>query len=328
MIAFVTGATGFIGSHIADVLFSHGFQVRCGFREHSNIQWLRDKPFDLVKYSLFDSNSLSQALKDVDYIIHCGGTIMANKPEDFFRVNRDGTINLLKSALEHSPNLKRFVFISSQSVGGPAKSLSLPVNESNTPSPLTTYAKSKKEAEDSVLEYGKFFPVTILRPSAVVGPRDTAIFTLFKSIKKRIVVLIGMKPKYLNLIHASDLAEATFSAAVSENTIGKIYYVADEKPVSWNEIMTLAKKELNRNFTFNIRFPHFFVLSAAFTFEQIRKIAGKPHPFNLDKGRDFIQKYWVCSVENAKKDFNFSTKFSPEEAVLDTIRWYVNNEWL
>ncbi|MCL5991850.1 MAG: NAD(P)-dependent oxidoreductase, partial [Bacteroidetes bacterium] len=70
------------------------------------------------------------------------------------------------------------------------------------------------------------------------------------------------------------------------------------------------------------------VLGAAYSFEQFRRIIGKPHPFNLDKGRDFIQKYWTCSVDCAKKDFNFSPKFSPEEAVLDTIRWYVNNKWL
>jgi dihydroflavonol-4-reductase len=328
MLAFLTGATGFIGSHIADVLLSHGFQVRCGYREHSNIQWLKDKPFDLVKYSLFDTQSLSEAVKDVDYIIHCGGIISANKPDDFFRINTQGTINLLKAVKESSPNIKRFIYISSQTIAGPAKSLSEPVTEFDEPHPHTTYARSKKEAEDSVLEFGKYFPVTILRPSAVIGPRDPAIFTIFKSVKNRIVILIGMKPKYLNIIHAIDLAEATYNAAISDNTIGKIYYIAAEKPLSWNEIMTLSKKELNRNITLNIRFPHFFVLSAAYSFELFRKIIRKPHPFNLEKGWDFIQKYWVCSVEEAKKDFNFSTKFSSEEAVLDTIRWYVNNKWL
>ncbi|MCL5992469.1 MAG: NAD(P)-dependent oxidoreductase, partial [Bacteroidetes bacterium] len=300
MIAFITGATGFIGSHITDVLLSHGFRVRCGFREHSNLQWLKDKPVELVKYSLFDEKSLSDALKEVDYIIHCGGTIMAKKPSVFFHVNRDGTINLLKSALEQTPNLKRFVYISSQTVGGPAKALTEPISEFDQPNPVTNYAKSKKEAEDHVLEYGKYFPVTILRPSAVVGPRDPAIFTIFKSIKNRIVILIGMKKKYLNIIHAVDLAEATYNAAISDNTIGKIYYIADEMPVSWNEIMSIGKRELNRNFTLNIHFPHFFVLGAAYSFEQFRRIIGKPHPFNLDKGRDFIQKYWTCSVDCAR----------------------------
>lgn len=328
MVAFITGATGFIGSHIADIWLSHGFQVRCGYRKSSNLQWLKDKPVELVEYSLFDNKSLSEAVKNVDYVIHCGGTIMVKKPEDFYHVNRDGTIMLLKSILENSPNLKRFIYISSQTVGGPAKSLTEPVNEDSQSNPITTYAKSKNEAENSVLEYGKYFPVTILRPSAVVGPRDTAILTIFNSLKNRIVILIGFKQKYLNLIHALDLAEATFNAAISNNTKGEIYYLAHEKPVSWNEIMILGKKELNKNFTLNIHFPHFFVLSAAFLFENFRRIIGKPHPFNLEKGRDFIQKYWVCSSEKAKKDFNFSPKFSPDKAVLDTIRWYVNNKWL
>ncbi|TAL70646.1 MAG: NAD(P)-dependent oxidoreductase [Bacteroidetes bacterium] len=328
MRVFVTGATGFIGSHISDVFHKNGIIVRCGIREKSNLQWLKDKPFELVKYSLDDLKSLSNALEDVDYVIHCGGTISANKQEDFFHINTQGTIKLLEAAKEYSNQIKRFIYISSQTAAGPARALAEPVKEADETKPITTYAKSKRKAEEAVLKYGMHFPVTILRPSAVVGPRDYAIFPIFKSIKNRLAILIGFKPKYLNLIHSSDLAEATYLASMNENTIGKIYFIAAEKPVTWNEVMKILKNELNIRFTINIKFPHFVVLSAAYTFQQFRRLIGNPHPFNLDKGRDFIQKYWICSIDNAKKDFGFSPKLDAREAVIDTLKWYIENKWM
>ena len=328
MRVFITGATGFIGSHIADYFHKNGFIVRCGIREKSNLQWLQDKPYEQVKYSLYDHNSLIEALMDVDYIIHCGGTISALKPEDFFKINTEGTINLLNATKENSTTIKRFIYISSQTAAGPAKSLEEPMKESDEPNPITTYAKSKRKAEESVLEYGIYFPVTILRPSAVVGPRDYAIFPIFKSIKNRLAILIGFNPKYLNLIHSYDLAEATYLACISMNTIGKIYFIASEKPVSWNEVMDILKKELNRKFIIKFRFPHFFVLSAAYCFQQFRKLIRRPHPFNLDKGKDFIQKYWICSIDSAKRDFGFNPKLSAREAVVNTLKWYSENKWM
>ncbi|MBI5323934.1 MAG: NAD(P)-dependent oxidoreductase, partial [Ignavibacteriae bacterium] len=247
---------------------------------------------------------------------------------DFFRINTQGTINLLSAAKNNKEKIKRFIYISSQTVAGPAINYNEPSRESDEPKPITTYARSKRQAELAVLDYSKFFPVTILRPSAVVGPRDYAIFPIFKSIKNRIAILIGMKPKYLNLLHVFDLAEAVYMSSISENTINKIYFIASEKPVSWNEVMSILKKELNIKFILNIRFPHFFVLSAAYVFQQFRKIIRKPHPFNLDKGRDFIQKYWTCSIENAKKDFGFSPRYDARQAVIDTLKWYIENKWM
>ncbi len=328
MRALVTGATGFIGSHIADTLYRRGFDVRCTYRSSSNLRWLKDKPYELIETTLFDFESLSEAVKNVDYIFHSGGQIAARNYDEYLKANRDGSLNLFKAAIANAPALKRFVYISSQTVAGPSQSLSQPYKESDLCHPITVYAKSKREAEIELLKLQKELPLTIIRPSAVIGPRDTAILPLFNLGSKGILVLIGMGKKFLNLIHVKDLAESTVDAALSSNTTGNIYFIASEQPYSWNEIMDCIKKISKRKFSLKVKLPHFFVLSAAGAFQLYCKIINKVHPFNLDKGRDFIQKYWTCSVVQAKKDFGFCQKMSLEESLADTVNWYKENKWI
>ncbi len=327
MKALVTGATGFIGSHVADKLLARGYEVRCIVRKSSNLRWLKDKPIELVEASLSDKESLKRAVEGVDIVFHVAGLTFAKNYEQFLKGNRDGTRNLIEAVYEIAPHIKRFLHVSSQTVAGPSSSLENPTTEDMEPKPLTSYGKSKKAAEDEVLKFKGKLPITIVRAPAVYGPRDTAIFDIFKIGKLGLGTMIGFDKKYVSLIHSEDLSRGMIEAAESDNTIGKTYFVSSEEFYTWDRVLPLIGKAFGKK-VLKIKIPHSVVLTLAGISGFFGKLSKNPPVFNYEKGIDFIQKYWTCSVENAKKDFGYKQKMSLEDGIENTAKWYQENKWL
>jgi len=328
MKVLVTGATGFIGSYVAEKLLAKGYKVRCIIRPTSDLRWIKEKNYELIKGSLFDINSLEEATKDVDYIYHIAGNTSAKKLNEYIDGNCNGTINLINAAIKNAPNLKRFVYISSQTACGPALSLDAPSTEDSPLNPITDYGKSKKLAEDAIKSFIDKIPFTIIRPPAVYGPRDTEIFSMFKMINMRLCAYIGFNKKMLSLVHIDDLCDGMINAAEVNTTLGKTYFITSEEFYDWKHIYRLMKKELNKNITLNIYLPHFLVLAVAGLSGFLGSFAKKPPVFNYQKGIDFIQQYWICSPKSATKDFGYRQKVSLEQGIKDTINWYKDMKWL
>jgi len=324
----VTGATGFIGSHVADKLLAKGYYVRCIARKTSNLRWLDGKNFEIVEASLDNPESLIKAVEGVDYVYHVAGLTFARNYEEFLKGNRDATANLISVVEKHAPNIKRFLFVSSQTVAGPAKSLYEPVDETTPRNPITSYGRSKKEAEDVVLSYKDKIPFTIVRAPAVYGPRDTAIYDIFRTVKMGLGTMVGFRDKYISLIHSEDLSRGIIEAAESEKTKDEIYFVSSEEFYTWKQLINIIAEKMNKKFVLKIRLPHFIVLTVAAISEFLGKFSDKPPVFNYEKGIDFIQDYWICSTEKAKRDFGYRQMMSIEDGMQNTIEWYKQNKWL
>jgi len=324
----VTGATGFIGSHVADKLLAKGYDVRCIARKTSNLRWLDGKNFEIVEASLDNPESLIKAVEGVDYVYHVAGLTFARNYEEFLKGNRDATANLISVVEKHAPNIKRFLFVSSQTVVGPAKSLYEPVDETTPRNPITSYGRSKKEAEDVVLSYKDKIPFTIVRAPAVYGPRDTAIYDIFRTVKMGLGTMVGFRDKYISLIHSEDLSRGIIEAAESEKTKDEIYFVSSEEFYTWKQLINIIAEKMNKKFVLKIRLPHFIVLTVAAISEFLGKFSDKPPVFNYEKGIDFIQDYWICSTEKAKRDFGYRQMMSIEDGMQNTIEWYKQNKWL
>ena len=324
----VTGATGFIGSHVAEKLLQKGYDVRCIIRKTSNLRWLEGKKFDLIEASLADKKELERATVDVDYIYHIAGNTSAKNLAEYMQGNCQGTINLIEAALSNAPNLKRFLYVSSQTAAGPAASLTQPITENMPMQPITDYGRSKKAAEEAVNSYSSRLPFTIVRPPAVYGQRDTEIFSIFKMIQMGLIAYMGFDKKSLSIVHSEDLSNGIIEAAESQNTIGKTYFVSSDEFYDWKDIYQLMKKHLGKNFTVNIHLPHFLVLGAGAISGLLGKFSAKPPVFNYQKGIDFIQQFWICSTENAAKDFGYKQKISLEQGIEETIKWYKEMKWL
>lgn len=328
MKVLVTGATGFIGSQVAEKLLDAGYNVNCLIRKTSNLRWLQNKNFNLVKGSLSNITSLEDAVSDVDFIYHVAGNTSARNLDGYMQGNCKGTINLIEAALKKAPNLQRFLYVSSLTANGPAISLNEPTTEDMPMLPITNYGRSKKAAEEALEKYKMKLPITIVSPPAVYGPRDTEILSIFKIIKMGIAPYIGFDKKYVSFVHSDDLARGIIEAAESRKTIGKKYFISSDEFYTWKQIYEIIKYMLGKKIVLPINLPHFIVLAAGAISEFFGKFATTPPVFNYEKGIDFIQKYWICSTESAHKDFNYSQKMPIEDGIKNTIKWYKKMNWL
>lgn len=328
MKALVTGATGFIGSHVADKLIERGFDLKCIMRKSSKNKWLNSDKAEFIAIDYDDKKSLIEAIQDVDYVFHIAGLNFANKKGEYQLVNTLGTKRIIEAAYESGQDLKRFVYVSSQTATGPSQSLDNPVNEDTERNPITAYGLSKKLAEDEVMSYRGKVPFTILKPPAVLGPRDTAVYGLFKMMYIGFAGHIGLKKKYVSLIHSEDLSRGIVEAALSDNTIDKTYFLANDEFVDWDYISEVFKVQMNKSFYLKLKVPDPIVLTVGAISGFIFELFGGQAKFNYDKAIDFTRTYWTCSSERAKRDFGFEQKVPFDIGVRETFLWYKQNKWL
>ncbi len=325
-IAVVTGGTGFVGSHLVDLLLKKNFTVKCIVRKTSNLRWLKNKNVEIYDSGLFDKERLKEILKDADYLYHIAGVVKAKNKDGYFKGNVETTRNLLEVLSEVNPNIKRVIIMSSLTACGPAKK-NRPCKEEDEPHPITTYGRSKLAQENLAKEFMSKLPITITRAPAVYGERDTEIYLVFKTYKAGLMTLIGFDKKEISLIHVVDLVRGIYMASLSDTAEGQIYFISSEKFYDWDSVGNIIGDVLNKK-AVKIRLPHFSVYGIAAIAQFFAMFSSKPATFNLEKAKDFVQKYWTCDTSKAKRDFGFQSEISIEEGIKRTIEWYKKEKWL
>ncbi|RMF35148.1 MAG: NAD-dependent epimerase/dehydratase family protein [Chlorobiota bacterium] len=328
MIVALTGASGFVGSHIADELCRRGHTVRCLLRHSSDDRWLRDKPYELRRCSFDDVRTIAEALGNATAVIHTAGVIAARSMEEFMEGNRGVTERMLAATGNVAASgFQRFVHISSLAVCGPSPSLDQPMTEDSPLRPITPYGVSKKAAEEAVRAWGERLPITIIRPPAVYGERDQATLPFFQAIRRGVIPLIGFSSKWISLIHIRDLARGIVDALESNATVGKTYFISSEDFYTWKQIGTTAAAVMGSK-AIPVVIPHALVLAIAALSGWIGHLQGKAPVLDYHKGRDIIQRYWICSSERARTDFGYRQELSLERGIAETIEWYTEHGWL
>lgn len=328
MKAFITGATGFIGSHVAEKLVARNIEVRCLARKTSDLKWLKGLPVELVEGSLSSADSLLKAVEGCDIVYHIAGLTAARSEEEFLRGNRDGTRNLVDAVLKAAPGIQRFVHVSSLAAVGPATALSAPADEKTPLHPITAYGRSKAAAEEVVMSVRDRLPITIVRPPAVYGERDSAILTFFQSVAKGLVPLIGFSEKHVSLVHSDDLSRGIVEAGLSANTVGKSYFVSSDEYYTWTQIGKVTAEVMGLRSPLTIKLPHALVMGIAGISGFFGRFSAKPPVLDYEKGLDIIQDYWVCSTEAAHRDFGYRQQVSLRDGIRRTVEWYKQQGWL
>ena len=324
----MTGATGFVGSHVVDVLLERGYDVSYIARSTSKMRWLEGKPAKRVEGSLFDVQSLRTAVSDTDVVIHVAGQTAGKNEADFLRGNLGATQNLIDAIRAYKPDLKRFLHTSSLAVGGPSPSIEHAVTENLPWNPITAYGRTKAAAEKAVIEIMSEVPCTIVRPPTVYGQRDEATLTFFQIINKGLAPLIGLTDKTISFVHVRDVARGIVDAAFHEATIGQTYYISSDEYYDWPQISTLTAAILGRRKLRTLRIPHSLVLGIAGAVGFFGKLASKPPVLDYEKGIDIIQDNWICSCEKARRDFGYRQEISLTQGLTETISWYREQGWL
>lgn len=325
-IAVVTGANGFVGSHLVDLLLEKNFIVRCVVRESSNLQWLEGKNLEIHTCGLFDKDGLEKAFKDVNYVYHVAGVVKSKTAEGYFNGNVETTRNLLEVALNHKDTLRKFLVVSSQTVSGPSLDGN-PVNETMECNPITTYGRSKLEEEKLAITYFDKLPITICRAPAVYGERDTEIFIYFQTFSKGLTTTIGFDKKKLSLIHVKDLVDGFYLAATSDKSTGQIYFISSEDYYTWEQINSITSAVVGKK-PIIIKVPHFFVYGIASVAQFFAMFSKNPATLNIEKAKDITQQYWLCDTSKAVEDLGYKQNISIEAGIERTINWYKEKEWI
>lgn len=323
----ITGATGFIGSHLVDGLLEKGDKVRVLARSSNPSQWLKGKEIEIVKGDYGDIESLKKAVKEVDYIYHVAGVTKALDEKTYVQGNVTATENLLKATVEANPTLQRFLHVSSGAAAGPSPSAEKPIDETAPPKPVTLYGRTKLQAEEVCKRYFEKLPITIVRPSIIYGERDKDLLEHFKTVKSGIIPIFGIAKKKYDYLYVKDLIDGMTAAAETEKTRGEIYFLSG-KAHSWEEVGEVAKKALGKSFAVKLILPDWLSATVAAIVEDVNKAQGKISILNRDRARDGKERYWTFSTEKAKRDFNFVQKTSLEEGFQRTVNWYRQNNWI
>lgn len=325
-IAVVTGGTGFVGSHLVDLLIYKGYEVRCITRKSSDLKWLKNKDVKIFDCGLYNKEALKEVIREADYVYHVAGVVKSKTKEGYFRGNVDTTRTLIEATLESNSNLKRFLVVSSQTVTGPSLD-GKPVNEETECRPITTYGKSKWEEEKLVLSFKDKLPITICRAPAVYGERDTEIFIYFKTFSKGLTTTVGFNEKKLSLIHVLDLVNGFYLAATNEKSKGQIYFISSEEFYTWPQINNITSTIIGKK-PIVIKVPHFLVYSIAAVAQFAAMFSSKPATLNIEKAKDITQQFWICDTSKAINELGYHQNISIEEGIRRTIEWYKKMNWI
>ncbi len=323
---FITGATGFIGSWVTQFLTEQGNRVTCLVRKTSNLRWIKDLPIEVLEGSLFNPESFKEGLQTADYVLHIAGVTKALSIQDYYRGNVEATRNLLDTIKVVNPGIKKFVHISSQAAVGPSPH-NRALTETSPPHPISDYGRSKLESESLVFQYKEVFPVTVLRPPTVYGPRDTDVFEVFKHINRGINLQIGKTDQVVSIIHVFDLARGIILAADHPDSAGKIYFICNDEPVAWSQV-TAQIAEIMQKKPITIPIPYPIAYGVGVLMELQARILKKATILNRQKIEEVAAGFWVISNQKIKSEMNFEPQVCLSEGLKETWQWYRNVGWL
>lgn len=329
MRVLVTGVSGFVGSTLCEELNRRGHSVSALMRSTSSRGNLALAKFEPVIGDLRSPDSLCEAVRGAEVIFHVAGVVMARDREGFFAANAEGTRNLVEAVRKENPGLRRFVYVSSLAAAGPSQP-ERPNVEDDPCRPVSLYGESKRAGEEYVLAAAGEFPVTVVRPPAVYGPRDRGVFTFFQAVNTGVLPLLGLSdpgPRRYSFVHVDDLVQCLVLAGFEGSGSGEVFYASGEGHYSWEEAMKLIATGMAKR-AWPLRIPMPVLKGAAFACSAYAKLSGNALPFSLDKAKEIEAPSWTCSNEKAKKLLGFQPYWGLDKGLAATAAWYRENGWL
>jgi nucleoside-diphosphate-sugar epimerase len=322
MRALVTGATGFVGGHLAEALRRRGDEVTALVRSPRKAEGLARLGVRVVAGDLEDPASLTRAVEGQTVVFHVAGLVAARGESEFMRCNRDGTARVLAAAA--GARVSRFLLVSSMAAGGPAEP-GKPLTGAEPARPVTAYGRSKLAAE-AVVTAGPL-PWVIVRPPTVYGPRDREVLKLFRMARLGVAPVFGDGSQQLSAVHGADLANALVAAGTADAAIGKVYYACHPEVATSAGFVRAVGDAMGRRLSLvPIPAPIGRVLLAVT--EVSARIAGQTTILTRDKANEFFQKAWTGDPAPLTRDSGWQAAFDLSSGLADTYRWYRSAGWL
>ncbi len=327
-VAFLTGATGFVGSAVARKLLSEGLAVRALVRRGSNRSNLEGLDLNLVEGDIRDAELLHRVMHGVRHVFHVAADyrLWAPDPAEIFATNVDGTRAIMESALE--AGVERVVYTSSVATlrlpdNGAAADETTPLDQADA---IGAYKQSKVLAERLVerMVAEANLPAVIVNPSTPIGPRDVR-----PTPTGRIVVeaASGRMPAFvdtgLNLVHVDDVADGHV-AALRRGRIGERYILGGENLILGQMLAEIARLAGRRAPT--VKLPRALIYPVAYAAEGIARIT-KREPFVTVDGLRMAKYKMFFSSAKAERELSYQAR-PAVEALADAYRWFLDAGYL
>lgn len=309
----VTGANGFIGSHLTEKLVASGYAVKAFVHYNSRNSWgwldsskCKDQ-IEIISGDIRDADIIRYAMRDVKIVFHLAALIgipySYYSPEAYVDTNIKGTLNILQAA--HDFSLKKIIITSTSEIYGTAQSV--PIAENHPINPQSPYAATKSAADFLSLSFYRSFnlPVTIVRPFNTYGPRQSAravIPTIISQILdgKKKIKLGALRPTR-DLTYVEDTVDGFISAGKCLKSIGEIINLGTNTEISIGDLAKMIAKYLGQD----------IVIES----ERERKRPAKSEVERL-----------IADNAKAKQILNWAPKYSLEKGLKKTIEWFKKNK--
>lgn len=300
----LTGASGFLGSHIAEILLNRGETLHALLRESSSLANLPDE-CRISRVDFMDPDSMAEDFADADVIIHAAGATGAASQEEFDRANALVTKNLLRTRGMYAPDAL-FIFISSQAASGPAGC-----------GPVTDYGRSKLLGEFAVRDTGNW---VIVRPPAIFGSRDPASTPVMKMALRGIFLSPWINSGGFNLVYVRDLARLVTELPDYPETAGRTLEPSYGRLFSWKDFHEILEKAAERRIL-HLRIPAVLVHTAGFMSEALASLTGSTPFFCRDKCRELLAREWPVEEGLTHSLTGWEPAMPVEEAMKITFQW-------
>jgi len=328
MRALVTGATGFVGSHLVDALLQRGGEVTALVRSPAKAARLARLGVRQVHGDLHDPSALRRAARDQDVIFHVAGLIAARSEAEFHLGNEAGTANVVQAAQASGASGLRLVLVSSMAAAGPAAP-GRPLRGDEPATPVTAYGRSKLAAERVAHSSG--LPWTIIRPPMVYGPRDTEVLKIFRLARLGIAPVFGRGTQELSAVYGPDLAEALIAAATSGAAVGRTYFACHPEIVTSGEFVRAVGRALQpsrRRPVHLVPLPRWLARGVLALTGAAARVAGQATLLTPDKANEFFQPAWTADPSSLIEETGWQPAHNLEEGLRRTVQWYRQSGWL
>jgi nucleoside-diphosphate-sugar epimerase len=330
----LTGANGFVGSHVLDALVQGGLRVSLLLRRTSDTAFIdhhlktadrrHEGQVSVSIGSIEDPASLPPALEGVSHVIHCAGRTKACDVQEFYATNQHGTRNIINAINARDGQVQRLLHVSSLAVTGPGTAAS-PATENSPSRPVSHYGRSKLAAEGEVLEKCKTDWV-IVRPPAVYGPRDRGFLPMFQAVKSHLMPRTNASQQ-LSLVYVKDLAKAIAGVLPHPAASGRTYFAAAPEIVTARQMAEEIARCLG-TWTVPVPLPAIALWPMCLGQELISRMTKKPRLLNLQKYAELRAPGWVCDSSRLAAETGFSCHTDLRAGVEETLAWYRDHHWL